>query len=367
MLKSVLGPFTLSRVLIALFAVSGYFLLPTVREGVFVPLTEPDPWFLSLWYQWDAHWYMSIVMDGYQWLSGDQSNVAFFPLYPLSAKVLGAVMGGRYLLAGLALSLVFLAGGMMFFYRLVLADYGADVARRSVLLLAIFPTSVFFSTMYTESLFLMTSVATFYYARKGRWALAGGWGLLASLTRITGLWLFLPLAWELLSQKQLSVRELSRRAPWLILVPGGTVLFMLYLNLEFGRPFAFAETQVEGWGHGTTIFWTSLLRDLSFLLEQSELWVIYEFGAVALLLLCMVAGLKKLPGSYNIYMLVSLAVPLFGGTTKSMSRYLLVVFPMFIVMAIYTKKPAMRYTVYAVSLMLLALATAAFASGRWVA
>ena len=73
---------------------------------------------------------------------------------------------------------------------------GDEIAGRAVWLLAIFPTSVFFTTLYTESLFLMTSVAAFYYARRSRWALAGIWGLLASLTRVTGLLLLLPLAWE---------------------------------------------------------------------------------------------------------------------------------------------------------------------------
>lgn len=367
MLKSVIGSFAFSRVLVVLFAVSGYFLLPSVHEGISVPLAETAPWFLSMWYQWDAHWYMSIAAEGYQWLPEDQSNVAFFPLYPVAVKLLGALIGGRYLLAGLALSLAFLAGGMFFLYRLVAKDYGENVAGRTVLLLAVFPTSVFFSTMYTESLFLMTSVAAFYYARSGRWALAGGWGLLASLTRITGLWLFLPLVWELASQKKFLAKDVGPAALWLTLVPGGIGLYMLYLNFGFGRPFAFAETQVVGWGHGLTSVWTSLSRDLSFLIEQSEPWVLYEFAATTLLILGVIAGLKKLRGSYNIYMLVSLLVPLLGGTTKSMSRYLLVAFPVFIVMSIYTKKRVPRYFVYALSLILLALSTAAFVSGRWVA
>lgn len=367
MYRSVLRSFTFSRALVVLFAALGYFFLSSAHEGISVPLAEPAPWFISIWYQWDANWYMSIASEGYQWVPGDQSNVAFFPLYPLTVRLLGVVMGGRYLLAGLFLSSAYLLGGMAYLYRLVRDDFGEEIAGRAVLLLAIFPTSVFFSTLYTESLFLMTSVAAFYYARRGRWALAGGWGLLASLTRITGLWLLLPLVWELVSQKKFSLRKLSPAALWLTLVPGGMALYMLYLYFGFGRPFAFAETQVVGWGHGFSTIWGSLASDLSFLFKQSEAWVVYELAATALLLGCLAAGLKKLPGSYNIYMLVSLLVPLLGGTTKSMSRYLLVAFPIFILMAVYTRKPAVRYPVYALSLALLALSTAAFVTGRWVA
>lgn len=367
MLRSVLRSFVFSRALVLLFAALGYFFLPSVHEGISVPLSESASWLTSIWYQWDANWYMSIVQGGYQWLPDDQSNVAFFPLYPLTVRALGVVMGGRYLLAGMLLSNLFMCGGMIFFYRLVRIDKGEVIARRAVWLLAIFPTSMFFTGFYTESLFLLTSVATFYYARQGRWATAGVWGLLASATRITGLWMVVPLMWEYLSQHGFSLRKLDASLLWLALVPAGLATFMFFLWLSFGSPFAFAQTQVTGWGHGFTSIWSSLTRDLGFLRDQSEHWVIYEFAATAILVAAIFAGLRKLRGSYNIYMLVSLLVPLFGGTTKSMSRYLVVIFPLFILMAIHTKKPWIRYSVYTVSILLLAVSTMFFVSGRWVA
>lgn len=367
MLRSVLRPFLVSRALVFLFAALGYLLIPAVHEGIDVSLSKPAPWFVSIWYQWDANWYMSITGSGYQWIPGDQSNVAFFPLYPLAARGLGAVLGGRYLLAGMLLSNLFLLGGMSFLYRLVRSDYSEAVAQRSVWLLALFPTSMFFSAFYTESLFLMTSVATFYFARRGRWALTGIWGFLASMTRITGLWMLLPLAWEYLAQRRFSLKRIRPSILWLLLVPAGLGVYMMFLWYAFGNPFAFAETQVTGWGHGFTPVWTSLSRDLGFLIDQAELWVIYEFAATALLAAAILAGLRKLRGSYNIYMLIGLLVPLAGGTTKSMSRYLVVVFPLFILMAVYTKRPWIRYSVYAASTALLAVATVAFVTGRWVA
>ena len=367
MFKSVLRSFTLSRALIVLFAALGYFLIPSVHEGVSVPLLEPAPWFVSIWYQWDANWYMSIAAGGYEWVPGDQSNVAFFPLYPLAVRLFGMALGGHYLLAGLLLSSACLAGGLFFLHRLVREDFGEEIARRSVLLLAIFPTSVFFTSLYTESLFLMTSLAAFYYARMERWGRVGIWGLLASLTRITGLWLLLPLAWEFLSQKKFSVRKLSPAALWLILLPGGIAMYMIYLYFGFGRPLAFAETQVAGWGHGFSTIWGSLSRDLELLFQQSELWVVYELAAALMLVVCLLLSLRKLRGSYNVYMLVSLLAPFLGGTSKSMSRYLLVVFPIFIVMALLTKRLLVRYSVYALSVALLALSTVAFVTGRWVA
>jgi len=367
MLKSVFRSFAVSRVLVFAFAVLGYFLFTSVHEGVSAPVSEGACWYLSIWYQWDANWYMSIVTDGYQWISGDQSNVAFFPLYPLTVKAAGWLLGGRYLRAGLLLSNAYLLLGMVFFHRLVKNDYGEDMARRAVWLLAIFPTSVFFSALYTESLFLLTSVACFYYARQGRWAMAGAWGALASLTRVTGLLLLLPLAWEYLAQRGFSLKKLSPAALWLMLVPVGTGLFMLYLYVDFDRPLAFAETQASGWGHEFVPVWSSVTHDISFLTGQSEIWVVYELAATALLIALIVLSVKKLPGSYTLYMVLSLLMPLVGGTTKSMSRYLLVLFPVFILLAMLTGRRRVFLAVSAASIALLAISTVAFATGRWVA
>jgi len=368
MLKSVLRSFTLSRALVLLFAALGYFLLASVHEGISVPLDEPAPWFLSIWYQWDANWYMSIVTHGYPWMVDEQSNVAFFPLYPLAVRGLGLVFGGRFLLAGLILSSAFLFCGMVYLYRLVKIDYGAEIARRAVWLMGIFPTSIFFTTLYTESLFMMTSVASFYYARKGRWAMAGLWGLLASLTRVTGLLLVLPLAWEYFGQHSFSLKKIIRpSALWMALVPGGVLLYMAYLYVSMGKPLAFAETQVTGWGHGFTMFVGSITRDVDILIDKSEWWVVYELAATALLAALTIISLKKLRGSYTIYMLTSLLFFLAEGTTKSISRYLLVVFPIFILIPMVARKKAAWLSVCGISLVLLAVSTVAFVTGRWVA
>ncbi|MFA5802875.1 MAG: mannosyltransferase family protein [Thermoleophilia bacterium] len=368
MLKSVLKSFTLSRVLVFLFASLGYLLLSPVHEGISVPLDEPAPWLLSIWYQWDANWYMSIITHGYPWIVDEQSNVAFFPLYPLTVRVIGMLFGERFLLAGLILSSAFLFGGMVYLYRLVKIDYGDEIARRSIWLMAIFPTSIFFTTLYTESLFMMTSVASFYYARRGRWAMAGLWGLLASMTRVTGLMLVIPLAWEYFAQNSYSLRKAIRPpALWLALIPGGVLLYMSYLYLSMGEPLAFAETQVTGWGHGFTLFVGSITGDIDILVEKSEWWVIYELAAAGLLAVLTIFGLKKLRASYTIYMLTSLLFFLAEGTTKSMSRYLLVVFPVFILIPMLARKKAAWISVCAISLVLLAVSTAAFVTGRWVA
>jgi Gpi18-like mannosyltransferase len=299
--------------------------------------------------------------------------MAFFPLYPLLARAGGWLLGGRYLVAGLLLSSLFLFAALAYMYKLVAADFGEDAARRATWLIALFPTSVFFTAFYTESLFLLTSVAAFYYGRRNRWALAGVWGLMASMTRVVGLLLLVPLAYEYLSQRSFSpLKSLRPVVLWLTLIPGGLVLYMGYLYFGFGRPLAFAEAQTVGWGHEFTPSLTSFVHDVSFLVDKSiptapEMWVIYDIAAMLLLIGVILAGVKQLPRSYTIYMVLSLPLPLAGGSTKAMSRYLLVVFPIFIVLALMTRRRPVWLAVVGVSLVLMAVASAAFATGRWVA
>ena len=56
-----------------------------------------------------------------------------------------------------------------------------EAARRTVLYLALFPFSVFFTRVYAEALLLLTSVLAVHAAWHGRWATAGVWGALATL------------------------------------------------------------------------------------------------------------------------------------------------------------------------------------------
>ena len=369
MLRSVTRCFTISRALVVLFGILGYFLLPVVHQGTMVPLVHPAPWFLGMWYQWDANWYMSIINGGYHWVAGSQSNVAFFPLYPLVTREVGRLLGSRYLLSGLLLSAVFLYGAMIFLYRLVKDEFGERTASITVWLLAIFPTSLFFTAMYTESLFMLLSVASFYYGRKNKWAVAGALGLLASMTRVTGLLLIIPLAYEYLEQRSFSpIKSLKPALLWLTLIPGGLAIYMGYLYFGFGRPMAFAETQTVGWGHSFTPVIGSFSNDFSVLFHVHEKWVIYDMAATLLLAACVVIGYRLLRRSYVIYMFLSLLFPLLEGTTKSMSRYVLVVFPVFILLALAaSRRRAVLWAVSGVSLVLLGVATAVFTSGSWVA
>lgn len=367
MVWSVLRSFTLSRAIIILAAVTGYFLLSPVYEGAFPFAPETEPGFLAIWYHWDAGWYLTIAQEGYSWVAHGESSVAFFPLFPLIVRAAGWLAGDRYLAVGLLLSAAFQLGAMFYLYLLVREEFDEAVAGRAVWFAAIFPMAFFFSSLYTESLFLLTSVASFYYARRQRWALAGAWGLLAALTRAAGVLLFLPLLYEYMSRRSFSFGKVRPGVLWLGLIPAGLLLYMAYLGFQFGQPFAFAEAQQSGWGHRFTPVIGSITHDVSLLIWHPEYWITYDLAAVALLAGLTVAAFRLLPRSYGIYMLLSLLLPLISGTSKSVSRYMLVVFPVYILMGLFSRNRALFWAMTALSLALLGVATAVFASGRWIA
>src|SRR4029079_6476359 len=96
------------------------------------------------------------------------STPAFFPGYPLLVAGLGRAVGDRFVLAGLVVSLVACAAALALLSRLVADRLGTRDASRSVLYLALFPTSFFLGAVYGEPPFLLPAGAAVLLARRGR-------------------------------------------------------------------------------------------------------------------------------------------------------------------------------------------------------
>src|SRR5207249_3329914 len=78
-------------------------------------------------------------------------------------------------------------------YVRVTGEVGSRTARLTLVLLAFYPSSLFFSTMYTESFYLLFSAQAFLAFQKERFILGGCWAGLASATRLPGILLLIPL------------------------------------------------------------------------------------------------------------------------------------------------------------------------------
>src|SRR5471032_2484403 len=148
---------------------------------------------LAVWGRWDAEHYIGIAEQGYH-----GTEVAFFPLYPLLIRIVGSVTGS-HLIAGLLISNIASFFWLLFFYKLVEHQFNRQVAHRATFYISIFPTAVFFSAVYSESLFFALTVASFYYIRERKWLVAGAIGFFAALTRVEGVLLAVPFLIEWLA------------------------------------------------------------------------------------------------------------------------------------------------------------------------
>jgi len=339
--------FALSRSLIFCAGVIGDTMLPT-EAGHWVA-DEGSP-FLSMWAKWDSQYYVDIATNDYSFCPGQQSNVAFFPLYPLTMQAFSKFFGGNLILTGFLVSNLALLGGLIFFYLLTELELGSDPARRAAYYLAFFPTSFFFSSVYTESMFVFLSVATMYFARKRRWTWAAVFGILAAATRNLGVLMWPLVLWEWMRAQGWAFLAMHKKQAWLdlwngfkhnwfeivtiSLIPLGMLAYIYFLEVNFDRPLAFIETQSawvqekntpisviangvkklmtdevnKGW---MTLLWNIVTR-LGFLVLTPFIWV-------------------RLGEGYAIYTLILLVAPTNTGT-GSLMRYALAAFPAFMLL-----------------------------------
>jgi hypothetical protein len=289
------------------------------------------PW-LNIWGVWDTGWYLNIAGGGYSAVltPNGEANYGFFPLYPLLMKLVGAVIGNNYI-AGLAISNACLILACLFLYRLVVEDSDEDTARRSIKYLFLFPTAFILSGVFTESLFLMLLVACFYYARRGNWLVAGSLGFFLSLTRSIGVFAILPLFYEYMKSRGFKASGIRPDALCLLLIPAGLAAFMAYNHYLTGDYLAFAHIEATGWGHQLTNPVETLVKNLT----VQDLSINFNAWFTVAALAALILGYGKIGFSYWLLGMYSILVPLSGGVPAgwSMSRYILIIFPLFILFA----------------------------------
>ncbi len=309
-------------------------LIGMVSHGAFHgrDLSGFPKWF-DMWNVWDTSWYLGIASSGYSTAvnSVNMANYAFFPLYPMAIRLLAAVTGDYYA-AGLLVSNVCLLAACVYIYRLVKLDSDEPTARRAIKYLIVFPTAFILSGVFTESMFLALSIACFYYARKGNWMFSGALGFLTALTRPYGVVIALPMAYEYLRSRGFKLQKARPDVLYLLLPPAGLALFSAYNHYLTGDFLAFAHVQ-SAWGGRLVNPVTELLARLSSSSGDQLFEALFTLASLALL----TAYLKKINlinFSYFFYGLLLIIIPLSTPTSAwSMARYILIVFPLYIVLA----------------------------------
>lgn len=319
---------------------------------------------LAVWGHWDAVHYIDIATKGYQgW------DMAFFPLYPLLIRIV-AGFAGSHVIAGLLVSNASFFFGLLFLYKLLEREYDRPVARRAMFYVSIFPSAVFFSAVYTESLFFMLTVASFYYMRSHRWWIAGAIGFFAALTRVEGILLVVPFAMEWYDRHRSSgARGLVDLVP-AALIPLGMSLYMGYLWVLRADPLYFSHVQSH-WNRHLAAPWVSVIDAFQKIAHATSGQTIanesIEIAFTALMIAVLLGGWSRLRPSYVAYLALSILVPMSTSSLMSMPRFALVLFPMFAILARWGERPWVNNLILAFSLPLLGLFTVLFADWYWVA
>lgn len=357
-----------SRIALTMVGVLSVALL-TGPETVLYPATGVGA--IDLWTRWDGPFYVQIAASGYH-TEPPLPNIVFFPLYPALIRMVGALGGGGSLalwLAALAISLGSLVAAVGYLIGLARIELGERVARRAAIYLLVFPTTLFLSAVYPESLFLALSLASFYYARRGRWWLVGIIGLAASLARPYGALLVIPLAFEYLLQRKFDVRLVRRDVLWIGLVPMGLPIFLAYVAWMFQDPGAMGAAQ-QIWGRGFVPPWDIVARlfEGTVVVHGMTLGIsLVDLAFAAFFTIVVLASWWRLRPTYALHATLLLVTMLSSGAFTSVPRYGLAIFPTFLLLGLVADRGSRHEATLTVMAILASLAMALFASGRWVA
>ncbi len=241
-----------------------------------------------------------------------------------------------------------------------------------------FPTAFFTFAPYSESLYLMLSIASLYYMRCERWWLAGLFGGFAAAERILGVLLAIPFAWEYAGRRGFEWRKLDWDAVAGALIPAGLLSYMVYLDGLTGDPLAFVHAEA-GWYRVSRAPWEVLitsLRDVPLAAANHPYFQAHsliENGCVLgeRFLVALRRGARPRPYHSLIYgfacmaALVSSPIITSDIPLQSMSRYVLVLIPMYMVLAKLGSRPIFDRLNVLLSAGGLAMFTALFVNHMW--
>jgi hypothetical protein len=335
---------------------------------------------------WDAIWYLKIAAHGYDPLLAHGNSPAFFPLYPLTVRALDEVLPVAGLAAsGVVASTVLFAVVCVLLWRLTLERFGEALARRTVTYLAIFPLAFVFSAVYTESLFLTFTLASFLMLERGRVWGASTFGALAVLTRPVGVLLAPAIAWRVWSDAGRPWRfrgdpgrrvswSLARRLAPVALLPLAQVAFQVYLYLVTGQVFATGAAESRGWGREVDVMlvlelpvaWVAALHEAFLGASDMDLVVSGLFASIWAWLLIEAVWRRRLPGEYLIFSGGCLVLAALTGTYLGIPRFFVVAFPLFWLMAMHGRNEHVDHALRSAMPALLAvLAFVAYSVGTF--
>lgn len=339
----------------------------------FSPATGLDGALTGVWLRWDTPWYVDIAAHGYTCYG----STAFMPLYPLLIRLVSFPLAGNSVAAALLISSIASLVVFYLLYRLAQElTNSTATAKASVVAMALYPVSFFLMAGYTEALFLALAIGSYLAARRGYWLAAGVLAALATLTRLQGILLLVPLALELWLTHR---NDLRRWQAWLSLALAPLALALYTLSIWSAlRIFPPLEPFNAVWHLHYAWPWQGITQDLSVLVTHPDIGNLISFRlpdplTATIFLVCTMVAFRHLNRPLAAFMAImwlsSVIKVTTPGETTSVSRYMLSLFPAFIVLGLaFTHWPRfVRLGAMLVSLLLLSGYLFIFLIWGWVA
>ena len=296
--------------------------------------------------RWDAGYFLTIADHGYHLSATAHSPASFLPFYPFLCMTFRPSFSDTVICGAVVSNIAFVVA-LALLYHLTSVRWGHNTARKSIVLMALGPWSLFFSAVYPESVFLLLCIAFILLAQDKRWFWAGLCGMCAALTRPVGLILMFVGVWEYIRQARFSLKRLRLNVAWLLLVPVGCGLFSFTLYAQTGDMVA-NVTATEAWG-------TRLVNPLNFLRymvsitdlnlskfsgqeREYHLMTAISVLVYVLVLLAIVPIALRLGTTFALFAALSMLLPLAMRGIPSAGRFSQVLFPVSILLALYCRR-----------------------------
>jgi hypothetical protein len=347
---------------------------------------------------WDSEHYLYLSHVGY---GAGVKSCAFYPLWPLMVRGVARLAGGNHLIGGLVLGNLCSLAAWVLFYDRVRCHWGTSAARWALLFLLLFPGSLFYQFLYSESLFFLLVMLLWWGLEERRWAMAWVAASLLPLTRAVGLFAVLPIAWQALQlappvwliqlrakrHKPRGMQYMPASSPdgahdgwamttpcqwWLLLAAplAGWAAYLALMAHLTGNPLEGIEAQ-QHWGvHSVSNLW-NLPKFIVGFCTPTE-WHAFRGSLLDrssfVLLLYSLPMVWRLDKDLIVWVYVLGILPAMSGTFTSYTRFASCVFPMFIALGVFLARPdrqLFRWAMVAIFAPLHAVLLWRFVNFRW--
>jgi hypothetical protein len=373
-------------VLVVLFVLAWVVATSFDEDPKGVPRPEwADDDILDPWTRYDAGWYIGIAETGYDYVPGQQSDVAFFPGYPLAVRTVGDAVDD-FQLGGVLVTVVCGLAAVVLFWRWCRDRLSPAAIATAVAVLLLYPYGWFlYGAIYGDALFLVAALAAFLLLERDRPVLAGLAGAVATATRPVGIAVVVGLViralerrgafsghWWLGVPRRLDLRRARPKDAGVLLSVGGLVAFAAFLWHRFGDPFLFSSVQ-QYWDQPSDPYTWFKGAFVGQVFGGDDR--LYVYGIIVQALLTAVALVsvpfvgRRFGWGYAVYVAVLVLLPAIGSKDfQGLGRYMIAAFPLFALVGDQLSvRPGVRRIVLPSCAALLALLTAGFAHGYYLA